>query len=592
MNQPVQHSASVNRRALLDSFSALQQRFDETHASIKQKEDQVRGEVKRTTEALMRQPDEARGKFKDDHPVRELVDHWLEQTREVARCWRESVEQSKAGTEFRSRIGDRLLVYVYGKVNAGKSSLGNYIANGTSRIDSEVMGELRRERAKFFLHGASAPGEEVRKVPLKGGFGVDRQECTSAVQYFTLPGLGWVDSPGLHSKTPENGELAKSYAQAADLIVYVMNSANPGRDTDMQEIEQLLAMSKPVVFALTRADREEPDEVDGELVLRRVMMPESDQQQQVRYVSDTLRERFGDKLDQCEVLPLSVAYAEATGDEKTAGIAPFMQCLRERIESDSVRMKRDTPRHNLMHFCRELGGTSEKLEQSQQTLEQALKPLQEDVEYRRQALSAELKLVLHQQVDRAMQTFEGDTRSLAREVREGLIPVVQERVSSTLYEQLQQVDRAVAKGLIFTGAEGLPGFEHEYAERTYRDASKRRAIGGSSGGLLGGALGLLGGPIGAAVGAAAGAWAGERIGNALADTKTEHYLSGDNRDQIEQSAREAFGRDIDRAIQQLYVQPLSGALEVMQETVSESRAEMERFEAYLQSMIKEMQDAA
>ncbi|PQJ96335.1 hypothetical protein [Chromatium okenii] len=33
-------------------------------------------------------------------------------------------------TEFRENFGDSLLVYVYGKVKAGKSSIGNYVAYG------------------------------------------------------------------------------------------------------------------------------------------------------------------------------------------------------------------------------------------------------------------------------------------------------------------------------------------------------------------------------------------------------------------------------------------------------------------------------
>lgn len=173
-------------------------------------------------------------------------------------------------------MGDSFLVYVYGKVNAGKSSLGNYIATGHHKPSREQVTQYHRECLTYGWQAASAEHNQVQEGRLEAGFGVDRQECTRDIQYFTLPGLTWVDSPGLHSKTPENGELARRYAESADLVVYVMSAANPGRDTDLQEIRTLLALKKPMVFVITRADAFEEDEIDGEIVQQRIMMSSED----------------------------------------------------------------------------------------------------------------------------------------------------------------------------------------------------------------------------------------------------------------------------------------------------------------------------
>ena len=70
-----------------------------------------------------------------------------------------------------------------------------------------------------------------------------------------MPGLTWVDSPGLHSVNRANGDLAREYVEHADLILYTMSSQAPGRASDMGEIGELLADKKSLMVLLTGSVR-------------------------------------------------------------------------------------------------------------------------------------------------------------------------------------------------------------------------------------------------------------------------------------------------------------------------------------------------
>ena len=129
--------------------------------------------------------------------------------------WRKRVEQYDRNTEFREDFGDSLLVYIYGKVKAGKSSLGNYVAYGHGDPDPAVIRATQEggTQPAFFMRDAANSSELAqtgKNLHERGKFFVGSMEATTEIQGFRLPGLTWIDSPGLHSVTPENGDLSKS----------------------------------------------------------------------------------------------------------------------------------------------------------------------------------------------------------------------------------------------------------------------------------------------------------------------------------------------------------------------------------------------
>lgn len=149
-------------------------------------------------------------------------------------------EQLLHQENFQETFQDRFIIFIYGKVKCGKSSLGNLIAQYAS------------DQAKFFRF------EDANKeVSIQGleelsddAFEVKATEATTAIQGFRLPGLYWIDSPGLHSVTKENGELSEKYIAAADLVLFLAKSEDSARASNLEEISRLLNRSgKSMVVA-------------------------------------------------------------------------------------------------------------------------------------------------------------------------------------------------------------------------------------------------------------------------------------------------------------------------------------------------------
>lgn len=90
-----------------------------------------------------------------------------------------------------------LVVMVFGAVKAGKSSLGNFMA-GKSFLEAPFD--------NAFKHHPFVPMESEESGRVEGGIEKDEKgrqffkvgftDTTGAIQYFTMSGLRWMDSPG------------------------------------------------------------------------------------------------------------------------------------------------------------------------------------------------------------------------------------------------------------------------------------------------------------------------------------------------------------------------------------------------------------
>lgn len=149
---------------------------------------------------------------------------------------------------------DHVMLLVFGKFNAGKSSLCNLLAE------------------RFAAHGCS-----VHFFRLSGGRVEDAigplpegaTETTACVQGVVLgERLVLLDTPGLHSVTPENAELTQRFTDSADGVLWLTSSTSPGQVQELGELARELHRHKPLLPVITRSDVIDEDEVDGEIVKR------------------------------------------------------------------------------------------------------------------------------------------------------------------------------------------------------------------------------------------------------------------------------------------------------------------------------------
>ncbi|RAR48676.1 GTPase SAR1 family protein [Paraburkholderia unamae] len=149
-------------------------------------------------------------------------------------------------------FADKALLLVFGKFNAGKSSFCNFLAD------------------RFAAHGSAVDYfhlEAGRIVESPERFKEGATETTSRLQG-VRPGdkLVLLDTPGLHSMTPENAALTQRFIDSADGVLWLTSSTSPGQVQELEDLGRELHRNKPLLPVLTRSDAYEEDEVNGELV--------------------------------------------------------------------------------------------------------------------------------------------------------------------------------------------------------------------------------------------------------------------------------------------------------------------------------------
>ncbi|WP_149703513.1 dynamin family protein [Campylobacter concisus] len=168
--------------------------------------------------------------------------------------WEDKFKQMLAQEKFRSDLANHFIVMIFGRVKAGKSYLGNFIAKHRAK----------GQKAEFFRYDEAGQKEKINKLEEldEEEFKTNNLECTSSIQGFKLSGLAWIDTPGLGSMTAENGKLAKEYIQAADYVLYPSSSGAPFQRDEIEELGKIFDMNKKVTALITKSDTTIEDECE------------------------------------------------------------------------------------------------------------------------------------------------------------------------------------------------------------------------------------------------------------------------------------------------------------------------------------------
>jgi len=151
---------------------------------------------------------------------------------------------------------DRFVVLVFGEVNSGKSSLANHIAG----FDFDLPAE---RRGACFVGNRVVPRLEECEI-----------ECTRDYQGFRLPGLLWIDCPGILSTTLSNSNTAHRLVSRSDVIILVSSSDNPIKLSELEELKKLIEHSGnnkiDACIVVTKVDMFDEDEDDTGRIIRKV----------------------------------------------------------------------------------------------------------------------------------------------------------------------------------------------------------------------------------------------------------------------------------------------------------------------------------
>ncbi|QIL74245.1 hypothetical protein G7048_27645 (plasmid) [Diaphorobacter sp. HDW4B] len=272
------------------------------------------------------------------------------------------------------RFENKVIFLVFGKFNAGKSSLCNLLAE------------------RFLAHG-----EDVQYFHLTNGqlqesqepFREGATETTARLQGVCLGNkLVLLDTPGLHSVTADNAALTQRFLDSADAVLWLTSSTSPGQVQELDDLAQELRRNKPLLPIITRSDFLEEDEIDGEIqsVLRN-KTPDNRALQEADVQARTSERLQSLGLNPAlQKPPLSVSahvareavlHAQSLAD---SGIERLYTALLQ-IAQPALDYKQRKPAETQLHFLEEvvLGGLSAHTVPALQALRGRLQQAQSDL---------------------------------------------------------------------------------------------------------------------------------------------------------------------------------------------------------------------
>lgn len=507
--------------------------------------------------------------------------------------------ESQRQQKLRDEFSNSFIVFIYGKVKAGKSSLGNYIANSCNNTCSYF---------KFDNAGNTSESGKLEELS-EGAFEVKDTEATTTIQGFKLNGMTWIDSPGLHSLSECNGKLAESYVDAADLVIYTMSSDSPGRSGDMEEMIRLACdKKKKVVVLITKFDTTDSDEINGEIIEIRIPKSDEIRKEQVQWVTSELINKLGDGYRNIlsDVFCISKAIAEDAETKndmnlwEESNLPKFYDLMSDTILNDALFIKKDVPRQRLIAFVDSVIGEKSGRNDSEglpPTVNALIVRLAEQNESVRKAITSlnekgdSLKDWLESRIDPAIEEIFRDSSINDGQAKS---KIIEESIRSLISDGVMKHIAPLLSGfncdLVGRLSIGLNPEEIKVSD-TFRNIPikiSHSGKGSTFGSILGGVIGfIVGGPIGSAIGATIGGVGGGVAGDAMSSTETERVCVGDNSFEVLQNLKKKCARlarqgveDMLIEIRENYFRPIEVQTASVHATVVALKADLEKVVHY------------
>ena len=299
----------------------------------------------------------------EDSPIASLVNCEIGNWQQIIDACRNEAKKQIDGREFQSKFEKVPLIIVFGIVKAGKSTLGNFV-HGRAFRQAEFDNVYKNGKIPISRIIVQEKGREDASE--KDAFDENSIESTCSAQYFTLPGLAWVDTPGIGAIEKKRvdivplAEIARKYVQYADLVVFLVNSTNPGTQDDIAGFKDLYESGKKALVVITRSDTPSiVKDINGRLVRDpetgkplKVQVPkkQEDRQSQEKYFCNAM-ELNGVPREFCDAVSISTQLAEKAvfGNDDTLWIGGNMGAFYRKIvsvigDSQILELKKAAPR--------------------------------------------------------------------------------------------------------------------------------------------------------------------------------------------------------------------------------------------------------
>lgn len=296
---------------------------------------------------------------------------WLQQTQQDSQT---AYTQLSATQHLIEQFEQKVMFLLYGKFNAGKSSLCNVLA--------ECFRNHQQTVQYFYLDNGEI-------VFTDEAFAEGSIETTARLQGVILgEHLVLLDTPGLHSVTAANAALTQRFLESADGVLWLSSSSSPGQVHELDSLAQELLRQKPLLPIITRSDYFDEDEVDGEICQILCNKPAAQRQLQEQDVKERAIEKLVQMHANTALLkpPISLSahmVSQANYGETAmegAGFNRLFSALYEFI-APTRAYKQRKPAEIVLHHLQEHilnpleVGFEQKLTQLEQTVQQEIDSL-------------------------------------------------------------------------------------------------------------------------------------------------------------------------------------------------------------------------
>ncbi|EJR0963009.1 TPA: dynamin family protein [Vibrio parahaemolyticus] len=479
----------------------------------------------------------------EQHPLFKLATQLKSSIYQGVLSWDAKLEEASPMRALSEQFADRVILLVFGKVNAGKSSFCNYLTN-----------LFAPEQIKRFCF------EDGKVKYFEGAFAEGVTETTAQIQGVELgSNLVLLDSPGLHSIVDENGDLTRRYTDSADAILWLTPSSSPGQVQELQDLKLELEKKKPLQPVITKSDVLVEDWCDEAEDLIQKVENKSAQVRQLQQEDVHSRvSALGGVDDLKEAVSVSVhAYKTLTATSENALQEAGLQTLFERlvvIVNEANQYKVVKAKRQMINFLdgEVLHSLNENVLPQVQELQQLLTKTTYNLRQKQNVMSSQiLDNVLCEVpliVDKHMNNR--DKEAISYELNQ----LIEDQISNTLTQELSGYVNNIQRvsGDLSSGSLGdFDDITIDVKQVTGRRAS---SIASSAGGLGGAAAGFaVGGPIGALIGGAIGSFGGNKLGERIfVEISTHKEAVGVSPDQVILTTSAAVRQQLPQLVERVF----------------------------------------
>ncbi len=426
--------------------------------------------------------------------------------------WADTWEKSSPMRELSDTYSDRVILLVFGKVNAGKSSFSNFLTSLFPDIEVKrfsLFNGKRKYTKKIFKEGVVETTAEIQGVELGN--------------YLVL-----LDTPGLHSVTDENGDLTRIFTDSADAILWLTPSTSPGQVQELDDLRDELRSNKPLLPIITRSDSFDEDIDENDNLIRILKNKSADNR---KLQEDDVYERATDKLKNSNTVkkPISIsvhAYLESkrnSSDQNNAGMTNLYDKLADIIE-EAKRYKIIKAKQQVENYLRDgvlIPLDDNVVPQITNLMDTSNKAIS-NLKLKKESIVAEVSLNVVSEIPNLIERHKvsQDKKAISSELND----LTLQYLIDILQRELEEYTNKINSISCALSPDDLGDFEDITIDIKQVKGSSAKAATSSAvatvGALAGSIIPGVGTLIGTGIGGLIGGWLGSKAGNYFVETET------------------------------------------------------------------------